>query len=309
MPRHPSIALQRALALAVLVALGTAGAPTAFAASSHQPVIAEVRADAAMLRIAGFDLADGLPRVTLGGVALAVTSANATEVVAVVPASITPGTYLLTLTVGHGASGQDNSKYDEAWVTIGAVGVAGPPGKEGPQGATGPQGPIGPQGIPGIAALSTIQSLAGLPCTVAACRGSTAVAFDPLTSGLALTCVRVPGNRTLNIQGGTGVGTKLPSRGDGLRYTSDVPGFAGPIAFRSDQNVPIAFEIPIGGLCDGQPVSITVTRSGDSIATTPLDLVGGSCAPTPLWQSRYLANEYSATCTFTMNANQTLTIQ
>ena len=52
----------------------------------------------------------------------------------------------------------DGSKYDEFWVTIGAVGPQGPAGATGavgPQGpagvtgAQGPAGPIGPQGVTG----------------------------------------------------------------------------------------------------------------------------------------------------------------
>src|SRR5512141_2112978 len=140
------------------VAIGLAlcwSAPQALAASSHQPQITEVRAEASVLRVLGFDLAGGTPRVTLGGIPLAVALATDTQLDVVLPAGVVPGTYLLTLTVGPGSSTQDNSKYDESWVTIGAAGAqgvagpAGPTGPQGPMGATGAQGPAGPTGPQG----------------------------------------------------------------------------------------------------------------------------------------------------------------
>ena len=353
MPRRLSIVL------AVVIALGTAS-PMALAASSHQPVITEVRTDAALLRIAGFDLADGLPRVTLGGVPLAVTSATATQVVALVPASFTPGTYLMTLTVGTGSSGQDNSKYDESWVTIGAVGPqgergspglpgaagptgpqgpqgaqgpAGAPGKEGPagkdglnglpgkdgsqgpQGPVGPQGPIGPQGIPGAASLGNIQSLAGLPCTVAACPGTTALSFDPLTSGLRATCVRAPGSRTLRIQGADTVGFKFRTSDDVLTYSSDIAGFQGAFPMLNGFT-PVAFEVSVGSLCEGQLVELTIYRfNGTAGPGGALQVNGGTCSPAtlekplPIPGAPKVTTGYSLTCRITMNGDQVVTLQ
>lgn len=217
MPRHRPHALRHLLAIGVVIALCGPSLP-GYAASLHQPVITEVRADAGLLRITGVDLADGPPRITLGGVALVVTSATATTVEAIVPATIAPGTYLLTLVVGPGSSAQDNSKYDESWVTIGAAGPLGPTGATGPQGATGPMGPqgiqgaagapgtdgapgpAGPQGAQGPAgpsgALANIESLVGLTCNAAnrngLCIGTVAIAFDPDTQALNLTCNSPP---------------------------------------------------------------------------------------------------------------------
>ena len=67
---------RRRLAAQVAIALCVAGtvlaAPTpAFADSSRQPAITEVRAEGAMLRIDGVDLGGGTPKLTLGSVALA----------------------------------------------------------------------------------------------------------------------------------------------------------------------------------------------------------------------------------------------
>ena len=185
--------------------------------------------------------------------------------------------------------------------TNGIDGAAGPAGKDG---AAGPQGPAGPPGSGG--SLATIQSLAGLPCTVAMCPGTTTFAFDPLTSAAQLTCVRFPGGNTLRIQGTQAVGTKLLFRGS-IAFTSDVQGFGGPIEVTGGGKLPQPFDIPVGGLCTGQVVTVTVTLLGSS--DPPLVLQGGSCAgaqfpaPSPgIETSRVM-------CVFTMDGNQALTIQ
>lgn len=74
---------------------------------------------------------------------LVVTSATATEIIAQLPASITEGDYLLTVSNGTGQS--QNDEYD---LTIG-FGPQGEQGKIGPQGEQGKLGPQGEQGKPG----------------------------------------------------------------------------------------------------------------------------------------------------------------
>jgi Collagen triple helix repeat (20 copies) len=157
---------RRRLAVQVAIALCVAGtvlaAPTpGFADSSRQPAITEVRADGALLRIDGFDLDGGTPKVALGSAALAIVSATATRIDALLPVGAAPGSYLLTLTLAKARKDggtEDGGKYDEFWVTIGAAGPQGPKGEQGQQGpagapakdgAAGPQGPAGPQGLPG----------------------------------------------------------------------------------------------------------------------------------------------------------------
>lgn len=69
---------------------------------------------------------------------LLLSTASATEITASVPASVPPGSYLLT--VGFGLQ---ERQFDQAWITLGAVGPAGPQGDPGLKGDPGPQGPPG----------------------------------------------------------------------------------------------------------------------------------------------------------------------
>jgi len=162
-------------------------------AGGHDPLIAEARSDDAntVLRIIGSDLPTKQPRVSLGALAapLVVTLATSTRIDALLPAGITPGTYLLTVTSGKKDSNGDGPHGDEFWVTLGARGDAGPPGAPGATGATGaaggigPMGPAGPSGPVGAAGatgaagpmgpagppstgagLPNIEALEGLPC-------------------------------------------------------------------------------------------------------------------------------------------------
>lgn len=68
----------------------------AFADSSHQPLITQVRPEGALLRIFGFNFGGGTPAVTLGGVPLALAFTTTTSIGATLP-TMAPGTYLLTL--------------------------------------------------------------------------------------------------------------------------------------------------------------------------------------------------------------------
>ncbi len=90
----------------------------------------------------------GSPMVTLGDVRLSVNYAGGELIIADLPASITDGDYLLTVSTGDSQNQQD--EYD---LSVGATGPVGPQGDEGPQGEigdTGPVGPAGPQGERGI---------------------------------------------------------------------------------------------------------------------------------------------------------------
>jgi hypothetical protein len=143
------------LALCVAGALFAASTP-GFADSSHAPAITEAHADGAMLRITGLELAGGTPKLTLGSAELSIVSATATHIDALLPVGVAPGSYLLTLTLAKSRNDRsdDNSKYEEFWVTIGAAGAAGKDGVAGPQGPAGPMGAtgaIGPQGSQGLA--------------------------------------------------------------------------------------------------------------------------------------------------------------
>lgn len=321
------------VALALLVAGTVLAAPiVAFADSAKQPAITEARANGGMLFILGVNFAGGMPKVTLGTLPLSVIAMSATQIDALIPASIAPGSYLLTVSLRKSKAGDDRNdddgKYDEFWVTIGGAGPQGPAGAAGPQGltgpsgpqgptglqgaqgvagnngargpsgtdgATGPVGPAGPQGAPGGLALSTIQSLSGLACNVGMCSGTTAIALVPLSTELRLSCVKDPGPLTLRIQGGADLYHGLLGS---LSYTSDV-GPGGTIVTRNEQGG-VAFNIPIPDLCVGQAVSVTITR-GFVIGGSSVFVNGGTCAGA-------LNPFASVTCTFIMDADRVLTI-
>ena len=170
-PRFPGVIRVVAFALCVGATSLTASLPSF--ADSPQPAITEARADGGMLHILGLNLDGGVPKVTLGTLQLAVVSSAATRIDALIPATVVPGSYLLTVTLGKnkagGNGGGDDGKYEEFWITIGAAGpagkdgAAGPVGKDGangrdgaagPQGATGPMGPAGPMGPQGSQGLA-----------------------------------------------------------------------------------------------------------------------------------------------------------
>lgn len=96
--------------------------------------------------ILGEDFDFGTPlEVTLGGVGtLPIQSADATEIVAELPAGLPAGDYLLTVSTGNGQS--QNADFE---LTIGAVGPPGPEGPPGPPGSPGPPGPPGADGEDG----------------------------------------------------------------------------------------------------------------------------------------------------------------
>lgn len=306
---------------ALLAAIPLGFSPPSGAQPPHQPLIVEVLPVDGLLRISGHNLGDAAPSVTLGGRAVRVVSASATRIEALLP-DMTPGTYLVTVTLERGGS----QWHDESWVALGlqgaagATGPAGPagpmgatgqqglPGPAGPRGAMGPQGEVGPagpagaQGVPGVAGLTSIHSFAGLSCTVGMCPGTTAFTVDPATADVRLSCVRAPGPFTLRIRGTALVHPKLSS--DSLSFTSNVAGAEGLIETEVD-GTPVAFDVPIPDLCLGQAVSLTLRRgSGPNGFVSPVQVTGGSCASVTLFgQSR------TATCNFTMNADQVLTVE
>jgi hypothetical protein len=127
----------------------------AFADSSHDPTITEAHADGGLLHIIGLNLGGGKPKVTLGTLPLSVVSMTATQIDALVPATVAPGSYLLAVSLTKGKGGgddrNDDGKYDEFWVTIGAAGPLGATGAQGPAGRDGSIGPAGPSGVQGPA--------------------------------------------------------------------------------------------------------------------------------------------------------------
>src|SRR4051812_41853525 len=101
------------------------------------------------LTIQGTSLLAGAPRqptrVLLGAslVPLQIVSSTNTTIIARLP-TLAPGSYLLT--VGYGLG---EPQFDQAWASLGATGVPGPPGAQGPPGSPGPAGPTGAMGPAG----------------------------------------------------------------------------------------------------------------------------------------------------------------
>jgi hypothetical protein len=117
--------------------------------SSHQLRINRVEVDEStnQMKIIGVNFGGVEPTVTLEGNALHVVSYSASEIVVYLPAGITPGTYLLKVSIGNGTPMQN--VFNVAVGAQGARGEPGPQGAQGPQGesgAQGPQGDIGPVG-------------------------------------------------------------------------------------------------------------------------------------------------------------------
>jgi hypothetical protein len=121
---------------------------------NEDPVILNAAADSSgnQLVINGRDLDGRGPlHVLFSGRELPIVSATRTRIVAALPASTEPRTYLLVVGRGrtHRGHGDDFAAFE---VTIGAVGLQGPRGEKGDtgaQGIQGPQGEIGPQGAKG----------------------------------------------------------------------------------------------------------------------------------------------------------------
>jgi hypothetical protein len=148
-----------------------------------QLVILGARADleTGLLVITGLDFGEE-PLVTLGLEDLDILHAGADRIEAVLPARITPGSYLLIV-----ARGSRVVDYDIFHVAVpeppaapalpptqrGPTGPPGPPGEPGPAGAQGPPGPPGEPGPPGPAA-PPFSPLAGQSCP----QGSFVVGFD-----------------------------------------------------------------------------------------------------------------------------------
>jgi hypothetical protein len=91
-----------------------------------------------------------------------------------------------------------------------------------------------------------------------------------------------------------------------LSFTSDVQGYAGAIPFGGGQ----VAAIQAAGLCEGQVVSVTVTLGGPTgPVARAVTVTGGTCANALLWDDLRSTSSLSVTCNFTMNGDQTLTIQ
>lgn len=140
----------RNLISAVLFLLAALGVSLQAHAQQMPLAINSAAADSGLVNLSisgqGLTFKNKTTTVTLSGYAsnLPVTTANSTQIIALLPAGILPGTY--TLTVAYGTT---VGQFDSLDVTIGAVGPVGPQGIQGATGASGATGATGPQGPPG----------------------------------------------------------------------------------------------------------------------------------------------------------------
>ena len=129
--------------------------------------VANLAVTPSTLTINGTNFGTAAPTVTLAGTPLSLLSYTNTVLVAELPATLTPGSYdlsvsipatnpggILTANIGDqevvSPAPPRKSAIGTFLVTIGTVGPEGPTGPAGPVGATGSQGPPGPVGPAGM---------------------------------------------------------------------------------------------------------------------------------------------------------------
>jgi hypothetical protein len=140
---------------------------------------ADADLDLGQLTIHGTNFGAAKPKVWLAGSPLAVTSNNASEIVAKLPAWAGPDTYQLIVQRGLIPSLPFEL----------AVGGTGEPGPQGEPGPPGPEGPPGPQGSQGIQGPPGEQGPAGTPGPNYTAGQGLALAgttFSVATGGIAL---------------------------------------------------------------------------------------------------------------------------
>jgi hypothetical protein len=139
---------------------------TAFAQKPNPLLIVSASVDYGVgkLYVGGFNFGTATPSAKLNDTPLQVLTWTPTTLLAMLPPSIQPGSYLLTISSGNGPFDSDSFS-----VTIGATGPKGDKGEKGDQGLTGPkgdagpQGPVGPQGPAGAQGPKGEEGPAGPP--------------------------------------------------------------------------------------------------------------------------------------------------
>jgi len=144
--------------------LGVTPASAATASPAITSVTVSYSISPPTITITGKNFGTTTPGVTLDGIPLEIDLYTSTAVVAVLPSSLTPGSYQLVLTDSAtalqgafdatiGAAGPEGPAGAQGPAgnpgTTGPRGAAGPAGPAGTTGATGPQGPAGPIGLQG----------------------------------------------------------------------------------------------------------------------------------------------------------------
>ena len=150
--KHVAVAALAALVMGfMIVSVDLAGQDGTIVAPVPPPVVRSVRIDTGShtITIEGLNLGTAVPLVRLDLTDLNVQTATSQLVVADLPAAISPGSYLLSLSPGPSYGRQ--VLFEVAVGLDGAAGAQGPPGAPGPIGPPGPPGPAGPQGPEGPA--------------------------------------------------------------------------------------------------------------------------------------------------------------
>ncbi|MFZ1086995.1 MAG: hypothetical protein WAN35_18685 [Terracidiphilus sp.] len=148
------------IAIGICVLTGAVGSQAQANGQLDAPFIISAQANFTnnTITILGDNFGVKMPKVFLDEISLTVTSNTNVQIVAALPATLTPGSYRLVVADPEknwqpffGCGGNNLVKYRLAvfYVTLGAVGPQGPQGIQGPQGSQGPSGPIGPQGTQG----------------------------------------------------------------------------------------------------------------------------------------------------------------
>lgn len=157
-----ALSLKRVCALLLTLVIGSSVMVLPAAAQSNNAaVINSVTVGYApntspnQITINGVNFGTQPPTVRLRGVALALVSRTAIKIVATLPAGITPGTYLLSVSPARSNNRDDDDDDDNPKtvlfnVAIGAVGAQGPAGTAGAQGLTGANGAPGTPGATGL---------------------------------------------------------------------------------------------------------------------------------------------------------------
>jgi len=120
------------------------------------PALAQTITDASvnyttgLITVVGTGFGANSGAVQIGSTQMAVQSWSAREIVATLPTSVVPGSYLLTVTPRRGAP----ATLDVTLGTAGPAGPQGPAGPAGPIGLAGPAGAVGPAGTQGLTGMT-----------------------------------------------------------------------------------------------------------------------------------------------------------
>jgi Collagen triple helix repeat (20 copies)/IPT/TIG domain len=194
------------------------------------PLISDVLDNAAgtQITIQGQGFGTSKPLVTLSGQSLTVVASSDTSVVATVPSTFTPGTYVVS--VQNSATRLLALLPAEIGPADGVTGATGPAGPQGPQGAAGPVGATGAQGATGARGPAGPAGATG-PVGAVGPVGPIGAAGAPGPAGLA----GAPGAiGPVGLQGATG--TTGPA---GVQGQSGPQGITGPVGNQGAAGLPI----------------------------------------------------------------------